>query len=239
LQGAGEKQPKIKPALIPTLIELLLLGAKDEPIKISTYELAKRVGRSQQAASNHLLELEKEGYIERLRVKGGYGIKLSEQGLQTLTHLYHRLRQALEALPESITLQGKVFTGIGEGAYYISLKGYRKQFIAKLGFAPYPGTLNIRLSNPLARRLRRDLEHYRGIRIHEFEDGQRTYGGARCFRATINDAMEGAVLAIDRTHYDDSVVEFIAPTNVREKLGLKDGAEVTLNIRLTEDDSEC
>ena len=238
MQEAGDKQSKIKPALIPTLIELLLLGAKDEPIKISTYELAKRVGRSQQAASNHLLELEKEGYIERLRVKGGYGIKLSEQGLKTLTHLYYTLRQALEALPESITLQGKVFTGIGEGAYYVSLKGYRKQFIAKLGFDPYPGTLNIRLSNPLARRLRRELEHYRGIRIHEFEDGQRTYGGARCFKATINDAIEGAVLAIDRTHYDDSVIEFIAPINVREKLGLKDGAEVTLNIRLTEDDSE-
>ena len=45
------------------------------------------------------------------------------------------------------------------------------------------------------------------------------------------------MLAIDRTHYDDSVIEFIAPVNVRERLGLKDGAEVTLNVRLTEDDS--
>lgn len=238
MQEAGEKQLKIKPALIPTLIELLLLGAKDEPVKISTYELAKRVGRSQQAASNHLLELEREGCIERLRVKGGYGVKLSEQGLQILTDIYHRLRQALEALPESLTLRGKVFTGIGEGAYYVSLKGYRKQFIAKLGFNPYPGTLNIRLSTTLDRRLRREIEHYRGIRIHEFEDGQRTYGGARCFKATLNNVVEGAVLAIDRTHYDDSVIEFIAPVNIREKLGLKDGAEVTLNIRLTEDDSE-
>ena len=237
MQEAGERQLKIKPALIPTLIELLLLGAKDEPIKISTYELAKKIGRSQQAASNHLLELEKEGYIERLRVKGGYGVKLSEQGLRVLTNIYQKLRQALEAMPEFITLRGRVFTGIGEGAYYVSLKGYRKQFIAKLGFDPYPGTLNIKLSTPLDRRLRRELEHYRGIRIHEFEDGQRTYGGARCFRATLNDVIEGAVLAIDRTHYDDSVVEFIAPVNVRERLGLKDGAEVTINVHLTEDDS--
>ena len=237
MQGAGDKQPAIKPALIPTLIELLLLGAKDEPIKISTSELAKRVGRSQQAASNHLLELEKEGYIERLRVKGGYGVKLSERGIEVLTQIYHRLKQALEVLPESITLQGRVFTGIGEGAYYVSLKGYRKQFVAKLGFDPYPGTLNIRLSTALDRRLRRDLEHYRGIRIHEFEDGQRTYGGARCFRATLNNAIEGAVLAIDRTHYDDTVIEFIAPVNVRERLGLKDGDEVSINVRLTEDDS--
>lgn len=237
MQEPGGRQPRIKPALIPALIELLMLGAKDEPIKVSTAEVAKRIGRSQQSASSHLLELEREGYIERIRLKGGYGIKLSERGIQALTHLYHRLKQALETLPESITLQGRVFTGIGEGAYYVSLKGYRKQFIAKLGFDPYPGTLNIKLSSPLDRRLRRDLEHYRGIRIHEFEDGQRTFGGARCFKAVLNNTVEGAVLAIDRTHYDDTVIEFIAPVNVRERLGLRDGAEVSLNIRLTEDDS--
>ncbi|MEM1994150.1 MAG: DUF120 domain-containing protein [Nitrososphaerales archaeon] len=237
MHGAGVKQSKIKPALIPALIELLMLGAKDEPVKISTTEIAKRIGRSQQSASNHLLELEREGYVERIRVKGGYGIRLSEKGVQALAEIYHKLKQALETLPESITLKGRVFTGIGEGAYYVSLKGYRKQFLAKLGFDPYPGTLNIRLSTTLDRRLRRELEHYRGIRIHEFEDGQRTFGGARCFRAVLNDMVEGAVLAIDRTHYDDTVVEFIAPVNVRERLGLKDGAEVSLNIRLTEDDS--
>jgi hypothetical protein len=36
--------------------------------------------------------------------------------------------------PPSITLEGTVFTGLGEGAYYISKEHYRKQFIEKLGF---------------------------------------------------------------------------------------------------------
>jgi len=147
------------------------------------------------------------------------------------------MKQVLETLPAKIDLHGRVFSGIGEGAYYVSLKGYRKQFVQKLGFDPYPGTLNLRLSSPVDRRLRREMNNYRGITIEGFENGQRTYGAARCFPARLNDKVEGAILIIERTHYDFSVIEFIGPMNLRQKLDFKDGDEVTIRVSLTIDES--
>ncbi|MGC8556349.1 MAG: helix-turn-helix domain-containing protein, partial [Conexivisphaera sp.] len=55
------------PAHVQTLIELLLMGARDGPVPVTTVELARRIGRSQQAASKHLEALEEEGLVERYR----------------------------------------------------------------------------------------------------------------------------------------------------------------------------
>ena len=41
---------------------------------------------------------------------------------------------------------GEVSSGLGEGRYYISRKSYIIQFQEKLGFIPFLGTLNIRVS---------------------------------------------------------------------------------------------
>lgn len=224
---------RLKPAHIPTILELLMLGAKDKPVDVSTIQLAKRIGRSQQAASKHLIELESEGLIERVRIGQRSGVKLTTKGIEAMMSLYTQLRGALEGLPPAIEIKGEVFSGIGEGAYYTSLHGYRRQFLRKLGFDPYPGTLNIRLKTSLDRRLRRDLESYRGIYIEGFQDEYRTYGGVRCFKATVNDRIEGAVLIADRTHYDDSVLEVISPVYIRRVLGLKDGDEVRVRIELS------
>lgn len=227
---------ELKPPLLPTMLVLLFLGGSKKTIRVTTTEIAQKIGRSQQTVSNHLLILEQEGYIERVRFRQKYGVKFTQKGVDAVRQIYLRMKRVLEGMPESMVIQGHLFTGIGEGAYYVSLRGYMTQFIQTLGFAPFPGTLNIKLTSLEDRRLRRELEQYRGIQIQEFDDGQRTYGSARCFHAQIKD-VEGAILAIERTHYDDSVLEFIAPINIREKLGLKDGDEVIVNISLKSDNS--
>ena len=38
------------------------------------------------------------------------------------------------------------------------------------------------------------------------------------------------VLCIERTHYDSSVLEVIAPVKLRDLLGLKDGDSVTVKV---------
>jgi riboflavin kinase len=219
-------------AHIPILIELLSLGAKDSPIKISTIEISKRTGKSQQLASKHLLELEREGYVERFKVDRQYSIKLTERGLNQLTKLYLALKEVLEAPPSVMEIEGELFSGLGEGSYYVSLEGYGRQFIDRLGFDPYIGTLNLKLTSQKDRKLRRELEHYSGISIDGFKDEYRTYGGAKCFMAIVNDQVEGAVAILERSHYDESVLEVISPVNIREKLGLKDGNRVKVKIFL-------
>ncbi|MCP8316136.1 MAG: CTP-dependent riboflavin kinase, partial [archaeon] len=97
---------------------------------------------------------------------------------------------------------------------------------------PYIGTLNLKLTSSKDRKLRHELEHYSGISIDGFKNEHRTYGGAKCFMAVVNDLVEGAVGVFERSHYDDSVLEVISPIKIREKLGLKDGDRVKVKVFL-------
>ena len=221
---------KLKALHIPLILELLLLGAKDKTIVISTLSLAKRIEKSQQAASYHLMELESNGLIERVKLGQKNGIKITSKGIDGITKIYLQLKGALEEIPTTIELRGELFSGIGEGAYYVSLYGYRKQFFRKLGFDPYPGTLNVSLKTLSDRRFRRDLEQYQGIYLEGFQDENRTYGGVWCFKVILNDVVEGALLISERTHYDDSVLEIISPIYIRKKLNLRDGDLIRVRI---------
>lgn len=233
LKKLNEKKrefPDIKPSHIPTLLELLIEGAKDKPVALTTGMLALRLGKSQQLASKHLEEMEKEGLVERIKSGGKTFVKLTKKGTYTGERLHVTLKQVFGETTEGLNVTGKVFSGLGEGAYYISLSGYKKQFKSKLGFEPYPGTLNLRLHTAVDRKIRRDLSTSRGIHIDGFKDGKRSYGGAECFRSLINGKAKSAVLVIERTIHDDSVMELIAPVCIRDQFRLKDGDTVDVSI---------
>lgn len=173
--------------------------------------------------------MEREGLIERIRSNGRIYVKLTKKGITASASLYSTLGRVFGE-EEKLKVNGVVFSGLGEGAYYISLNGYRRQFMSKLGFEPYPGTLNLRLESAVDRKIRSDLMTREGIHIEGFENGKRTYGGAKCFRAEVNGEENGAVLIIERTSHDDSVMEIIAPANLRRKFNLKDGSLVRITI---------
>jgi riboflavin kinase len=110
----------------------------------------------------------------------------------------------------------------------VSQKGYRRQFIEKLGFDPFPGTLNIKLSSKADCQTRKELETYPAILIEGFGNEHRSFGPLRCYKAVINGQVQGALMIIQRTHYDSSVVELIAPVKLREELNLKEGDKVVV-----------
>jgi riboflavin kinase len=222
----------LKPSQIPTLLELLNEGANDKPVPLTTVELAKKLNKSQQMASKHLEEMEEEGLIERFKSRGRTYVKLTSKGSSEAARIYSELEAVFGKNERAVDVEGTVFTGLGEGAYYVSLPGYKRQFESKLSFDPFPGTLNVRLSSPVDRKVRRDLATKKGVHISGFKNGKRTYGGAECFRSTINGKISCAVLVIERTSYDDSVLEIIAPVNLRKALHLEEGAKVKIRIFL-------
>jgi riboflavin kinase len=112
------------------------------------------------------------------------------------------------------------------------LHGYARQFLIKLGFEPFPGTLNLRLGSPAQIEQRRQLQYLKGVEIMGFEDGSRSYGPVKCFRAELGGRLPAAVLGIERTHYDHSVLEVVAKVNLRKELGLKDGDECAVTVYL-------
>lgn len=214
-----------------TLLKLAEMGAHRRTAKISTEYLARKIGMSQQTASRHLIELDKEGWIRRTITPEGCLIKITDAGIKELKRLYSHLRFLMEAAyPPSLTLEGVVFTGLGEGAYYIAREHYRKQFIEKLGFDPYPGTLNLKLTTDYDIRTCSELDAYPAIEIEGFKDENRTFGSVKCYPAIIENKVKGALISALRSHYNASVVEVIASVFLRKQLKLKDGHKVKVEV---------
>jgi riboflavin kinase len=214
-----------------TLLKLAGMGAHRRTARISTEYLAGKLGVSQQTASRYLIELEGKGWIERTITPEGCLIKITDPGVKELNKLYSTLHVIMEAAyPPSITLEGTVFTGLGEGAYYISKEPYRRQFIEKLGFDPYPGTLNLRLATDYDMKARNEVEAYPGIEIEGFKNEDRTFGSVKCYPVIIENEVKGALILALRSHYDTSVLEIIAPVFLRKHLKLKDGHKAKVEV---------
>ena len=214
-----------------TLYKLAELGACSRTVKVSTEYLAEKMGVSQQTASRHLIQLDKSGWIKRTITPEGCLVKITDSGTAELKKLHYELQLIMEApYPPSVTLEGVLFTGLGEGAYYVARDGYRRQFMEKLGFDPYPGTLNIKLTSEYDMKTRSELETYPGIEIEGFQDESRTFGSVKCYPTIINNREKGALVSALRSHYNSSVVEIIAPSFLRARLKLKDGNKVKAEI---------
>ena len=214
-----------------TLLKLAEMGAHRRTAKVSTEYLAEKLDTSQQTASRYLIELERKGWIKRTITHEGCLVKIENAGTTELQKLTAHLRFLMEAAyPPSVTLEGTVFTGLGEGAYYIAKEHYRKQFIEKLGFDPYPGTLNLKLTSDYDNKTRTELESYPAIEIEGFKNEDRSFGLVKCYPVMIDNKVKGALISAMRTHYDVSVLELIAPVCLRKHLNLKDGTKVKIEV---------
>jgi riboflavin kinase len=212
-----------------TLLKLAEMGAHRRTAKISTKYLSQKLCTSQQTASRYLIELERKGWIKRTITHDGCLIRIDATGMAELQKLYSNLRFLMDAAyPPSMTLEGTVFMGLGEGAYYITKEHYRKQFIEKLGFDPYPGTLNLKLTSDYDIKTRAELEAYPAVEIEGFKSEDRTFGLVKCYPVMVDNKVKGAMISALRTHYDVSVIEIIAPVCLRKHLNLKDGSKVKI-----------
>lgn len=219
---------------LSTLQQLAFQGSLDGPQKLSCASLAARLDTSTQTASRRLQGLDEDGHVTREVVNDGQWVEITESGEQRLRTEYERYRQIFERDP-GVTLSGAVTSGMGEGRHYISLSGYMTQFREKLGYEPYPGTLNVDLDEESVR-ARPQLDPLDPVTIEGWETEERTYGPAYCHPATVEadgQTYERAhVISPERTHHGDDHLELIAPDELRETLALADGTEVT--VRVTE-----
>jgi riboflavin kinase len=215
------------------VLKLLALdGARRGEIKVSCGGLADDLDASNQTASRRLQALEESGLVDRDLVSDGQWVAITEDGSRALEREYEDYRRIFED-PGELVLAGAVTSGMGEGRHYISLPGYNRQFREKLGYEPYPGTLNVDLDAE-SQRARSALDAMHGVTIEEWEDEERTYGSATCYPCTVASDDTGFspahVIVPDRTHHDESQMELIAPEKLRDELGLLDDDEVTIRV---------
>jgi riboflavin kinase len=216
--------------LLALLLELARQGCARAPTAVDKALVASSLEISAWTLNKWLREAVEAGYLMAVVAKRGKRYVLTEKALKELGSLLSDLNQALGGVAR-LTLAGRLFRGLGEGGFYVSLAEYKEWFRRYLGFDPYPGTLNLRLE-PESIAKRKLLEGYDGFRIPPMSRGERSYCGARLFRAVINDAVEGGVVIPDRTVYGPDVLEVVAGVCLRTALGLKDGDLVKVEVLL-------
>jgi riboflavin kinase, archaea type len=212
---------------------LALEGGLDGDVKISCSHLADRLEASNQTASRRLQRLESADLLERDTVSDGQWVVITDCGERALHAEYEDYRRIFET-DSQIALDGTVTSGMGEGRHYISLPGYKRQFEDRLGYEPFPGTLNVELREDSVRR-RSAIASLDPIPIDGWEGEDRTYGPAVCHPAIVEtvggERYENAhVIAPERTHHDDDQLEVIAPEKLRETLELEDGEAVEISV---------
>lgn len=214
---------------IEYLKKLALIGAVNKTVKVSSSEFHKHTGDSSKTTARKLKQLEQERLIDRKIVPGGQLIKMTEKGIEILKNEYVEYSRIFSSEPDNLELEGNVVQGLGEGQYYINIPGYRKQFEDKLHFVPFPGTLNVQLSESSSA-LRNRLREMPSVQIDGFNDGERTFGGGNCYPIRVG-GIEAAVVVPDRTHYPSDLIEIIAPVKLRDALKLKDGDRIVTQLK--------
>ncbi len=215
---------------ILTLTHLLSKGAKYNFVTITTSSLGRNIKKSQQAASKHLLELENKNFIERIISGRKISVKITPKGYSELVKLSNVLQKNLTSSPSHVLLKGTLVSGLGEGAYYMSLEGYSKQFKTKIGYIPFPGTFNVKLGKKEYTEAISQFEEMEGIHIDGYSDGKRTYGWVKCFKAKLNSTIDCQLIRLERSNHDTSIIELISKNSLRKTAKLSDNSKVTITI---------
>ncbi len=224
----------IEPEELAALKLLALKGGKTG-VKTTCSELSEGLNTSEQTVSRRLRQLEELKLVKREAKSDGQLIDITRKGMEELRKQYEDYRRIFES-KKPIEMLGEVTTGMGEGKYYISLEGYAKQFREKLGYEPFPGTLNIDLNEESVKR-KKSLSNIDGVRIDEWEDEERSYGAATCYPAIITNnknekEVKGHIIEPERTHHSGSTIELISPVKLLDELNINEGNYVKIKINI-------
>ena len=201
-----------------------LFPSAHSTLHVSTKRLGEHIGLSQQSASRLITRLSSNGLIQKTVSGRGHEIRLTEKGMMFLKDMRKNLNDFL-AEKDSVSFPGVVATGLGEGAYYVH--EYEGRIKKKMGFTPYPGTLNVNLGrNP------QELLRYTNIEVPGFNRDGRSYGLIRLAPVRLSRKkkfVDCFFILPERTHHREDA-ELIHKENLRGKLGISDGDEVTVSF---------
>ena len=122
-------------------------------------------------------------------------------------------------------IDGEVTTGLGKAAYFLSQEFYTKEFKKNLGFIPYPGTLNVIVSDEYLDEINEIKNNCENL--IKPDEG---FGAVKYIEATLNDKVKGAIVFPAKTTHEENYLEFIAENKLRDELNLKDEDIVSLEF---------
>jgi len=130
-------------------------------------------------------------------------------------------------MKKRLILTGKIVSGAKQGAFFTQLDWFQEQCMEQLGFRPYPGTFNIKISIenvPVIEALEKKTEI-------DFIPPDSTFCSGKAVPVTAQ-GIQGAIIlpaAEVRVHGKD-IIEVIAPLRLKEALDVEDGDSITLIV---------
>ncbi len=123
-------------------------------------------------------------------------------------------------------VKGRVVKGLGESGKFLAIDWVDRQLNEKLGFSPFPGTLNVLLDDATVQEALKERATER--LVHQTEG----FCDAVLFKVLVNDKYECGVVIPLVKGYDGRLLEIVAPVHLKEALHIDDGDEVTLELSL-------
>ena len=122
-------------------------------------------------------------------------------------------------------IDGEVITGLGKAAYFLSQEFYTREFKKNLGFVPFPGTLNVVVSEDYLDEISEIKNNCQNL--IKPDEG---FGAVKYIEAKLNDKVNGAIVFPAKTAHEENYLEFIAEKKLRDELNLRDGDLVSLEF---------
>ncbi len=220
------KIEKLDPHVTLLIIATILLGGSKEPVR--AVDISDYLDVSRATISRWISKAEELGYLKSTISRKVQYVIATQKAVQLIKSVYESLEE--RSWGEEVIL-AEVFSGMGEGAYYMSRPGYVMEFRKVLGYIPYPGTLNLRI---------KEVRDYTTIRewkasvspkiIQGFVEGGRTFGNVEVLPIKLNGRVRAHAIFPERRHYRDDVLEVIHEENLRIKLNVRDGDVVAVYL---------
>jgi len=129
---------------------------------------------------------------------------------------------------DTISITGRIVSGVKKGAFFTQLDWVQEQCQKKLGFKPYPGTLNLEIEEekiPIVEALRQGG----GI---ELIPPDTDFCTGHAYPVSVM-GVAGAIVAPaeDVSVHGKNIIEILAPISLKEALDVKDGDEIMLTFK--------
>ncbi len=131
-------------------------------------------------------------------------------------------------MAERKQVAGVVFSDLGQGVSFMSLDWVQEVLRDKVGFSPFPATLNLRLESEREIAIWRKIQ--KEVRRIEIPPPDKSFCRAQVFPVKIGGEQQGAVILPEVEDYPPDKVEVIAPVRLKDALKVQDGDQVTLEF---------
>jgi riboflavin kinase len=124
-------------------------------------------------------------------------------------------------------IKGRIVEGLGEGRHFTRLPWVREQCMSKLAIDPFPGTLNLEISDPADLERFEQLKHGEGVVI---QPENPSFCCGRCFPVLIAGRLKGAIVLPLVEGYPENKMELITALDAKKALSVKTGDMLEVEV---------